>query len=435
MNMVNQTSMDDKRVTQYAQSRQEPKWLLEKRLDALSQIEELALPQLEKTNINNWNFTKFDAFKEEEAITALQELPSEFSAFVFDQETANVVVQKNASSVFQQFDPQIADKGVIFSDLHTALREHEELVKSYMMSSKMKRDEHKLAAIHQALFNGGVFLYVPKNVELTIPFQSLFYGQGKDAAILPYIMIVTEENARVEFIANFVADKSDEVAMHNGMIDVFVGSNANVRVSTMNNLNQTAVDVLYRRSYVGRDGQLEWITSELSDGRTISDNTTHLVEDGGTVNVKAVILGAGETRSNITTNIRHWGKHTNSDIHARSVMKDAATNILNSITKIEKDASKSDGQQTGKVLMLNPKARGDANPILLIDENDVTAGHAASVGRVDPLQMYYLMSRGVSKEQAEKLIIYGFLDAVISDIPSEALQKRIHEVIEGKFQS
>ena len=103
-------------------------------------------------------------------------------------------------------------------------------------------------------------------------------------------------------------------------------------------------------------------------------------------------------------------------------MKNQASSILNSITKIEKGASKSNGQQSGKVLMLNPKARGDANPILLIDENDVVAGHAASVGRVDPLQIYYLMSRGIPKEEAEKLIVNGFLDTVISNIPSKSLR-------------
>jgi Fe-S cluster assembly protein SufD len=114
-------------------------------------------------------------------------------------------------------------------------------------------------------------------------------------------------------------------------------------------------------------------------------------------------------------------------------MKDNASNIINSITKIEHGATKSDGQQSSKVLMLDEKARGDANPILLIDENDVTAGHAASVGRVDPLQIFYLMSRGISKKQAEKLIIDGFLDVVISQVPSETLQKSIHQVIGRKF--
>jgi Fe-S cluster assembly protein SufD len=138
-------------------------------------------------------------------------------------------------------------------------------------------------------------------------------------------------------------------------------------------------------------------------------------------------------RGNVTSYIRHIARNTASEINARSVMKDQASSILNSITKIEKGASKSDGQQSGKVLMLGEKARGDANPILLIDENDVSAGHAASVGRIDPLQLYYLMSRGISRAEAEKLIIHGFLDTVLSQIPSETLRESIHRVIERKF--
>jgi Fe-S cluster assembly protein SufD len=218
------------------------------------------------------------------------------------------------------------------------------------------------------------------------------------------------------------------------VIEVFVGAGAVVRVATVNNLGSSVVDATYRRSLVDRDGRLEWIVADMGEGRTLSDNTVHLNGKGGSADVKAVVLGTGDMRANVTTSIHHRGEHTASDINARSVMKDSASSILNSITKIEKGAKKSDGQQASKVLMLNAEARGDANPILLIDENDVVAGHAASVGRVDPLQLYYLMSRGISQAKAEQLIIRGFLDAVVSEIPSEALRNQIHRVMERKLQ-
>jgi Fe-S cluster assembly protein SufD len=263
--------------------------------------------------------------------------------------------------------------------------------------------------------------------------QGLFWLSGQGAGMLPHVLVVAEANSRVDLVAGFVGTE-DRSAVNNAVVEVFVGENANVRVATVNSLGKEAVDFTCRRSVVAKDGRLEWIVADLSDGRVLSDNTTNLNGKGGNVRVKAVVLGAGEMRSNVTNSIYHHAEYTESDIHARSVMKDEASSVLNSITKIEKGARKSDGQQSSKVLMLHPKARGDANPILLIDENDVKAGHAASVGRIDPVQLYYLMSRGIPREEAEKLIIYGFLDAVISEIPSEALRERIHRVIERKFR-
>jgi Fe-S cluster assembly protein SufD len=166
----------------------------------------------------------------------------------------------------------------------------------------------------------------------------------------------------------------------------------------------------------------------------VSDNTTYLKGDGSQGYVKSITIASGKQENSITSNIRHYGKNTPSDILARAVVKDSSTSILNSITKIEKGARRADGQQTGRVLMMNEKSRGDANPILLIDENDVTAGHAASAGKVDPLQIYYLMSRGMTKADAERLIIYGFLNPLLEEIPIEDVVKQLKRVIERKLR-
>jgi len=434
MSVETQMLFEPSVIETFSRKHQEPEWLTQFRLEALRQAAQLPLPKLEKTNIERWNFASFIPYKEETALAGLADLPKSLREFVFDEENASVIVQKNASVVFRQLAEGLSEKGVIFTDLHTAAQKHEELFKKHLMTKGVKKEEHRLSALHAAMMSGGVFLYVPKNVQLAVPVQGLFWLSGKGHAMFPHVIIVAEEGSKVDFVANFVAEVGDEAALNNCVIEVFVGANSDVRVATMNNLGKETVDVTYRRSLVERDGRLEWIVADFSDGRVISDNTAHLSGEGSQMQVKTVVLGTGEMRANVTSTIHHEARHTISDINARSVMKDSASSILNSITKIEKGASKSDGQQSGKVLMLNPEARGDANPILLIDENDVSAGHAASVGRIDPLQLYYLMSRGISKKEAEKLLIYGFLDAVISKIPSEALQKRIYRVIERKFQ-
>jgi Fe-S cluster assembly protein SufD len=150
--------------------------------------------------------------------------------------------------------------------------------------------------------------------------------------------------------------------------------------------------------------------------------------------MKMVTVGRGDQTQNFTTSIIHFGKGSEGWILKHGVSKDAATSIFNGIGKIEHGASKSNAQQTSRVLMLSEKARGDANPILLIDENDVMAGHAASVGKVDPTQLYYLMSRGIPKKEAERLVIHGFLAPVVSELPIDEVKKMLVDVIERKVK-
>ena len=167
---------------------------------------------------------------------------------------------------------------------------------------------------------------------------------------------------------------------------------------------------------------------------TISDNTTFLIGDNSVGDTKTVVGGRGTQKQNFTTQVIHWGKNSDGQILKHGVMKDSASSIFNGIGKIEHGATKANAEQESRVLMLSPKARGDANPILLIDEDDVTAGHAASVGRVDPVQLYYLMSRGITKQEAERLVIHGFLAPVVNVLPIEGVKKQLTEVIERKVR-
>ncbi|SFX41303.1 Fe-S cluster assembly protein SufD [Thermoactinomyces sp. DSM 45891] len=429
MSLETKLQFDGQFIAKLSQDLREPAWMLEHRLAAFQKINELPLPKLEKTNLSKWNFDRFIPYTEASPLQNLSELPEEVQALLFDEK--NVLVQKNSSVVYKQLQDELQAKGVIFTDLHTASSNHEDLVKQTFMTLVTK-DAHRLAAQHGALATGGIFLYVPRNVEVEIPFQGLFYAEGEQVAIFPHVVIVAEENSRVEFVANFAS--KGEVALSNAVIEVIAKQNAKVRLATINHMGTSTVDVLYRRANIGRDAEVEYIIADLSEGRVISDSTSHLNESGGIANVKSVALGSGDMRANITSSAYHWGTHTASDVNARAVMKDNASSITNSITKIEKGASKADGQQSSKVLMLSDQSRGDSNPILLIDENDVTAGHAASVGRVDENQLYYLMSRGISRVEAERLVVRGFLDAVVSEIPSDSLRKTIHQLIERKLR-
>src|SRR5699024_8497283 len=199
------------------------------------------------------------------------------------------------------------------------------------------------------------------------------------------------------------------------------------------NFAEGTTTYINRRGVAYRDTRIDWALGQMNNGNTVSENVTRLVGDNSYTYPKAVTVGVGKQTQNFTTEVANAGKNTNGYILQHGVMKDSATTIFNGVSRIKYRSAETKAYQESRVLMLSERARGDANPILLIDDDDVEeAGHAASVGRVDPLQMYYLMSRGISKTEAERLLIHGFLAPVVGQLPIEAVRKQLTNVIERK---
>lgn len=430
--MTTQTILpvDADRLSELSQRSGEPEWLKESRLKALELAAGLELPKLEKTRIERWNIHQYGSYKESAAIAALNEAPASITALTGAEE-GSLLIQRNSGAVYTRLAPELAAQGVIFTDLQTAAREHGDLVQRYLHTA-IKPEEHSVAALHAALWNGGVFLYIPKNVAVDTPLQAIFLSDDAEAAFTPHILIVADTNSSVTYVDNYVSGKT-ESGLHNGAVEVFVGAGAKVRFATVHQFGPDMTDVTYRRAVIENDGSIEWIVGEMNDGDTASDTKSVLKGNGSSSDTKVIAVGSGSQKINYTTQAQHFGKNTPSGMITRAVMRENATAIINGITKIEKGATRADGQQTEKVLMLSPKARGDANPILLIDEDDVSAGHAASVGQVNQEQIYYLMSRGISRSDAEKLIIYGFLAPVVSQIPLEGLREQLGSLVERKL--
>ncbi|MCG0314681.1 MAG: Fe-S cluster assembly protein SufD [Calditerricola sp.] len=432
MSVEMDVQLDRQAITRFSQDGGEPDWMRALRLESLERAEALPLPKLEKISLKNWNFTRFTPFKAEARLLSPETLPQDLRNLFATGENRNVLVQQNSSVVYRQVAEDLARKGVVFTDLATALREHGDLVRRYF-GKAVNPDENKLTALHTALWSGGAFLYVPKGVEVDLPVQAVYWAADAGVGLFPHVLIVAEANSSVTYVENVVSDEPEREAVHLGVMEVFVGPGARVRVASVRHLAAGMTDVVYRRAVVARDGRIEWILGEMGSGNTISENATVLQEDGACADTKLVALAGGEQKASFTSRVVHIGRHTESTILAKGVIMDAATAVLNGITKIEKGATKANGEQAESVLMLSDKARGDANPILLIDEDDVKAGHAASVGKLDELQLYYLMSRGISREEAERLLIHGFLAPVVSEIPIAGVKERLQLVIERKL--
>lgn len=426
---------DEAYIREFSKRRQEPEWLLELRLRGLTLMNELALPKPDKTNITNWNFHDFEHQVETESINSLDALPEGVKNLVGkESEAGNLIVQRNATVVHEELSEELKNKGVIFTDISTAVKEHSDLVKKYFMSEAVKVDEHRLTAMHVALLNGGVFLYVPKNVEIDVPLQTVFWQENARAGMFNHVLIVAEDNSSVTYVENYLSTGTDKPSVANIITEVYAGNNATIRYGAVDHLGEQVTSYINRRGRIANDGRIEWALGQMNDGNTVSENWTKCVGNGSSSDAKMVTIGRGEQRQNFMVRIDQIGENSDGQIFAHGVMKDRATGIFNGIGKIYQGGKKSNAEQTSRILMLSEKARGDANPILLIDEDDVTAGHAASVGRVDDLQLYYLMSRGISRANAERMIVRGFLEPVVAHLPIEGVKQALEGVIERKIQ-
>src|SRR5699024_948337 len=226
----------------------------------------------------------------------------------------------------------------------------------------------------------------------------------------------------------------EEETIGNIVAEVFANNNTQVTFGAVDHFAEGTTTYVNRRGVAQNDAVIDWALGQMNDGNTVSENETHLKGNNATTNPKAVVVGRGKQIENFTTQTVHYGLNTQSHIFQHGVMTQKSTSIFNAIGDIKNGAAGSFANQESRVLMLSPKARGDANPILLIDEDDVEAGHAASVGRVDELQLYYLMSRGITRKEAERLIIHGFLEPVVDQLPVESVRNQLSALIERKIQ-
>ncbi|HLS06408.1 MAG TPA: Fe-S cluster assembly protein SufD [Bacillota bacterium] len=434
MTVLTKLPYDKEYVTQFSQTNNEPEWMKELRLQALDQAESLDMPEPDKTNINRWNFTKFKHTAEAEDISSLTDLPGEIQD-LFDEDNLpeNIVVLRNQTAAYQQLSDDLKDKGVIFTDIFTAMNEHEDLVKKYYMQDAVSIDEHRLTALHGALMSGGAFVYVPKDVQVEEPLQAVFWQEDPEVALFNHVLIVAEENSSVTYVENYTSQNEDVETVSNIITEVIAHDHAKVSFGAVDNFAAGTTTYINRRGVAYEHAVIDWALGQMNEGNTVSENASHLVGNHSSSDLKTVTIGRGRQIQNFTATTHHFGLDTDGQILQRGIMQGKATAIFNAIGKIEDKATRANAEQESRILMLSGDARGDANPILLIDEDDVTAGHAASVGRIDELQLYYMMSRGIPKELAERLIIFGFLEPVVSVLPIESVKDQLRNLIERKI--
>lgn len=434
MTVKSKLPYDKAYVEQFSNNLNEPEWMTSIRLQAFEQAQALDLPKPDKTNITRWNFSEFKHHAQGEVIPSIDALPETLQGHLDEENVSdNLIIQRNQTVAYATLSDEYKEKGVIFTDIFTALKEHADLVKKYYMTDAVSVNEHRLTALHAALMNGGVFVYVPKNVQLEKPLQTIFWQEDPEVALFNHVIIVADDNSEVTYVENYLSTNDKQPTVSNVIAEVFALENAKITFGAVDNFAAGTTSYINRRGWAAAYGVIDWALGQMNDGHTVSENLTDLVGNNSETHAKSVTVGRGKQTQNFTTTTNHIGLDTDGQILQHGVMKERTTSIFNAIGKIEKGATRANAEQESRVLMLSGNARGDANPILLIDEDDVTAGHAASVGRVDEMQLYYLMSRGITREDAERLIIHGFLEPVVDLLPIESVKQQLRHLIEGKI--
>lgn len=416
-------------LTSLSASHSEPNWMLDLRKTALNALNELDLPVIERVKVKRMGLTKVDMTEYQ-----LEE------GNVFDFENTGdtpLLVQQETVTLIEQMPASLIEKGVIFTDIFTAMEEHADLVQEAYMQLAVKYDEDKLTAFNAAFMNSGVFLYIPKNVVIEDPIEALFIQDlSAKGTFVKHVLIVAEENSEITYLERYktIGEPSDDqIRSGNIIVEVITKPGARVKFSAIDQMGENIVTYLNRRGHLLKDSTIQWAMALLNDGDIITDFDSDLVGMGSHADVKVVGISTGSQLQGVDTRVTNMAPHSIGHILQHGVILDKSTLTFNGIGHILKGATGADAQQESRVLMLSDEARGDANPILLIDHNDVTAGHAASVGRLDPEELYYLMSRGLPKKEAERLVTRGFLGAVITAIPVKSVQKEFVQEIERKL--
>lgn len=418
--------MSRETIQAFSMAHAEPQWLADLRLKAFEKIAELDLPVIERVKFHRWNLGD-GTLAENEATAAVPD----FTALGDNPK----LVQVGTQTVLEQMPAELAEQGLVFTDFYTALEQIPDVIEQHF-STAIQFDEDKLAAYNNAYFNSAAVLYVPDNVEITEPIEGIFYQDGTSP--VPFnkrVLIIAGRHSQFTYLERFeTLNAGDVKTSANIAVEVIAQAGSQIKFAAIDRLGSNVTTYMSRRGRHADDATIDWALGVMNQGNVVADFDSDLVGRGSHANLKVVALSSGRQVQGIDTRVTNYGHNSIGHILQHGVILERGTLTFNGIGHIIRGAKGADAQQESRVLMLSDQARSDANPILLIDENDVTAGHAASIGQVDPEDMYYLMSRGLDRATAERLVIRGFLGAVITEIPVKAVRDDMIHVIEDNLK-
>ncbi|MGE5619241.1 MAG: Fe-S cluster assembly protein SufD [Sphingomonadaceae bacterium] len=422
-----------------SRSRGEPEWLLEMRLEAWRAFERMPAPsrkeeEWRRTDLSALDLEAVTPFAEPSAVASRwDELSAELRSEL--NETAprsGLLVHHNSAGSYRSLSEEAAAKGVILADLDVAVREHPDLVRRHL-GSVVAPHEARFTALHYAFWSGGTFLYVPQNVEVELPIQTLTWADRSGLAVMPHTLVVVEPGANVVFVDEVASPEDRGPALANSVVELSLSAGARARYVALQRWGRSVFSLGTQRALQQRDSQLTALSLVLGSKLTKSWVESRLAEPGASVSMVGIMFADGDQRFHHHTLQDHLAPNTTSDLLYKAALADRARSEYSGMIRVHKDAQRTDAYQANRNLVLSEHARADSMPKLEIEANDVRCTHGATVGPIDEEQVFYLMARGLPREAAERMIVRGFFEPVMERIPLETVKERIREAIDAKL--
>lgn len=332
---------------------------------------------------------------------------------------AGVGAQYDSELVYHNVKEEVAAQGVIYTDMESALKgEYGDIVHKYFMKLVTPRD-HKFAALHGAVWSGGSFVYVPKGVQVSIPLQSYFRLNAKGAGQFEHTLIIVDEGASLHFIEGCSAPKYNVANLHAGCVELFVKKNAKLRYSTIENWSKNMYNLNTKRALVEEGGTIEWVSGSFGSHVGCLYPMSVLKGDNSRMEFTGVTFAGNGQNLDTGAKVVHIGKNTSSFMNTRSISKGGGISTFRSSVVVNKGAAGAKSSVSCQSLMLDSESRSDTIPAMDIRTRDASIGHEAKIGSISNEAIFYLMSRGMSEEDARALIVSGFADNVSKELPVE----------------
>jgi Fe-S cluster assembly protein SufD len=421
-------------------SAKEPNWLRERRDHAWDVYERTPMPT---TRLEEWRYTDLrrkldlEALRVSEAVAVADDFESWplrlRETMAQDREASGRLVVIDGHVVHTDIDESLAKKGVVLASLHDAIDSHPDLVKEYLATKAVPPEEGKFAALNAALWNDGIFLYVPRGVRLDMPVRVTRWFSEAGVASFSRTLIVGEMASQISYVDEVLSDDFESQMLTSSAVEVIAQDGAQVQYVAVQRLGKGAFYQSVQRTLAGRDATLDTLNVALGGTTTRIDLNARLLGPGANSDMLGLYFGDEDQHFDFNTSQDHVAPNAGSDLLYKGALDGASRAVFRGIIRVHKGAQRTDAYQTNRNLLLSPHARADSLPNLEIEADDVKCSHGATVGELDEEARFYLQSRGLPRVQAERLVVLGFLGEVLSRLPLGGVSEKVRRVIQQKL--
>ncbi|ERT62214.1 Fe-S cluster assembly protein SufB [Peptoniphilus koenoeneniae] len=415
-------------VRQISKEKNEPDWMLEKRLEALKIFNQKSNPswgpdisEVDMDKVTTYIRPKADMSDDWKEVP--EDIRNTFDKLGIPEAEkesllSGVGAQYDSEVVYHSIQKHLLEQGVIYTDFESAVKKYPKIIKEYF-GTCIRPTLHKYAALHYAVWSGGSFVYVPKGVKVDIPLQSYFRLNAPGAGQFEHTLIIIEEDSYCHFIEGCSAPKYNVLNLHAGAVELFVKKNATLRYSTIENWSRNMYNLNTKRAIVEENGLIQWISG--SFGSKVSMLYPCSVLKGERASSEYTGISFAGPGQNIDTGAQaiHLAPHTTSTVNSKSISKGGGIAVYRGLVKISEKAKDSKSSVSCESLMLDSKSRSDTIPVIDIKTKNVDFGHEAKIGRISDEVIFYLMSRGISELEAKSMVVRGFAEPVAKELPME----------------